>query len=148
MKEKSIPRHVPLTADEMRGSVGSGRLEIYNKDDKCFASFQCYDGSSVSCSGVKNSCNSVETGGYIIGVRCQGVVDMCNPAFPTNPSGSGSSGCKDLQRVACASLNHNDECSWTCDGETFHGVCKYNPMDFPVSKGLWCSDTGIGSRLN
>ncbi|MBD5224518.1 MAG: hypothetical protein HDS68_00905 [Bacteroidales bacterium] len=145
MKKGSKIKFKPLTLEEMR-VIGSDRLSIKNEGDKCVATFQCYSGAQVSCSGAKNTCNSVETNGYIVGVSCQGVVEICSPAFPENPSGTDQ--CKDLQKVACASLGHNSGCSWTCNGTKHSGTCLYNPLDMPWNKGLFCSDTGFGTRID
>ena len=153
MKDKSIPKRLRLTDEEMRSLVGSERLDIYESGSKCFARFQCYDNSIVECSGAKDKCSSIESNNekyydFIIGVMCGGTTHICDPAFPSNPSGSGSAGCTDIKKVACASKPHGDRCFWTCDGKTHSGTCQFNPLDWSSSKGLYCSETGFGTREN
>lgn len=145
MKKQKIPEHSPLSVEEMK-SIGSDRYEMTEDGDICSASFKCYDNSTVECSGTKYHCDSVISNNYIIGVMCNGVSNICDPALPTNPSGSGSAECKDLQRVACESVGHGAYCEWTCNGTLNSGTCLYNPLS--LTRTLYCSDIGFGSRTD
>lgn len=145
MKKQTIPDHSPLSVQEMK-SIGSDRYELKVEGNHCFASFKCYDNSTVECSGVKGTCDSIVSNKFIIGVMCNGVSRICNPALPENPSGSGSAECKDLKRVACQSIKHRDKCGWTCNGVHYSGTCLYNPLSFTPT--LACSDSGFGTKID
>lgn len=140
MKSQEIPKHTPLSLEEMRVG-GSDRLTI--EDDvngKCYASFRCYDGTSVvECSGAKRTCDKVVTEDFIVGVACNGDVHMCQPPFPDTPADT-----EDAQRLACITKNHKDDCTWKVNGVVHSGTCLYNPLSLKPT--LFCSDTGFGTK--
>lgn len=147
MKEKNLPEHRPLSAQEMR-VIGENRLTINDYTHTCSASFECYDGSVVHCSGVIHTCTGVKTTNmndeYIIGVNCNGSVHVCSNPFPSRPIGSGAT-CENLKKVACVGKKHKAGCSYSCNGVVTSGTCLYNPMAWPGSEYLFCS-TGYGTK--